>query len=393
MPLMPSLATVTDDERLLIDAVREFARGRLLEADRRCDEDETPLTQTILPDLSEMGLLGLVVPESLGGLGVRYQTYAAIIHELAYASPSTAVAISVHSMVGHILNKGADEPKRTEWLSNWGSADSFAAFAISEADAGSDPSGARATADEADGGYHLSGEKMWITNGLTARWFLTLARIRGGAADGQLCMFMVDGTAGGITRTKIHGKMGIRGSDTAVIALEDVFVPADHILGGPGDGGRISALALNGGRVGIAAQATGIAEACLDAMRSYAAERIQFGRPIGQFQAVQNMIVDSAVLLETARLLIWRAAQLIDAGHDELAPSSMAKLRASEAANRIAYLAVQVHGGMGLVKECRVEQLYRDVRVTTIYEGTSEIQRYVIAKSLVPREFFRAARG
>jgi len=392
MPLLPSIATVTEDERVLIEAVREFSLECLLEADRRCDEDETPLTGTILPDLSQMGLLGLVVPESLGGLGVRYQTYAAIIHELAYASPSTAVAVSVHSMVGHILNKGADEPRRSEWLSNWGSAESFAAFAISEADAGSDPSAARTAADEVAGGYRLSGEKMWITNGMTARWFLTLARIRGGATDGQLSMFMVDGQTDGITRTSIHGKTGIRGSDTAVIAFDGVFVPADHILGWPGDGGRISALALNGGRVGIAAQATGIAEACLDAMRSYASQRIQFGRPIGKFQAVQNMIVESAVLLETARLLIWRAAQSIDSGHDELAPSSMAKLRASEAANRIAYLAVQVHGGMGLVKECRVEQLYRDVRVTTIYEGTSEIQRYVIAKSLVPRDFFRAVR-
>jgi len=381
MSLMPKVADPDEDQRLLVEAVREFSRAELTEADRSCDEDESPMSEH-LPELSEMGLLNLVVPEDLGGVGCSYRTYASIIHELAYASPSIAVAVSVHSMVGHTLEKTAKEPHRSEWLSKWGDPRHFSAFAISEADAGSDPSAVRAAAVDVGGGYRVTGEKMWVTNGMAARWFLTLVRLKDDTERGKLCMLMIDGEAEGLERTKMTGKLGIRGSDTAVISLEEVFVPVSNLLGEPGEGGRVSATALNGGRVGIAAQSSGIAEACLDAMAGYAQERRQFGQPIGKFQAVANMIADSAVELEAARLLIWSAAGKIDRGHADLAASSMAKLYASEAANRIAYRAVQVHGGMGYVKECRVEQLYRDVRVTTIYEGTSEVQRHVIAKSL-----------
>lgn len=365
-----------------MEAVREFARGELLEADRRSDVDESPLSATYLPALGGMGLLNLLVPESFSGLGCSYQTYTAIVHELAYASPATSVAVSVHSMVGFILTRSAADPLRRAWLEHWGEPEQFSAFAISEADAGSDPSAARAAAVKVEGGYRVTGEKMWITNGMAARWLLTLVRLKDETEDGKLCMVMIDGRSPGLTRTKIAGKMGIRGSDTAVISLEDVFVPADHLIGAEGDGGRVSATALNGGRVSIAAQASGIAEACLDAMIAYAGQRRQFGRAIGEFQAVANMIADSAVELQAAKALIWHAAGKLDAGQIEFGPSSMAKLFSTEAANRIAYRAVQVHGGMGFVRECRVEQLYRDARVTTIYEGTSEIQRYVIAKTL-----------
>ncbi|MCG3130551.1 MAG: Acyl-CoA dehydrogenase [Phycisphaerae bacterium] len=361
--------------------MRAYARGELIDADRRWDVDETSMAE-VLPTLEQMGLLSLSIPESAGGLDCDMKTYAALLHEVSYASPSVAVTLSVHSMVTSILSKQAAAHRRGAWLGAMGRADNLCAFAISEADAGSDPSGIGTAAERTGDGFRINGEKMWITNGLSARWFLTLARLRDGGPEGELCMMLVDGRSRGIERTKIRGKMGIRGSETAVIALHEVEIPGDHLVGGVGEGGRVSAITLNEGRVGIASQATGIAEACLDQMIEYAKVRRQFGQPIGRFQAVANMIADSAVELAASKALIASAADKIDAGKADLPSSSMAKLYATEAANRIAYRAVQVHGGMGYVRECRVEQLYRDARVTTIYEGTSEIQRYVIAKGL-----------
>jgi alkylation response protein AidB-like acyl-CoA dehydrogenase len=223
---------------------------------------------------------------------------------------------------------------------------------------------------------------MWVTNGMSARWFLTLVRLKDASSDEPWCTLMIDGAQQGVERSKISGKMGIRGSETAVVHLNDVFVPAEHLLGQRGQGLEVCLCGLNGGRIGIAAQATGIAEACLEEMIHYARTREQFGRPIGMFQAIGEMVAQSAVDLEAAKLLTWRAAAQADTGNLERTDSSMAKLFASECANRIAYRAVQVHGGTGYVNESRVEQLYRDARITSIYEGTSEIQRFVIAREL-----------
>ena len=223
---------------------------------------------------------------------------------------------------------------------------------------------------------------MWLTNGMTGRWLLTLVRLKDVPGRNGLCALLVDGHHAGVERDRIHGKMGIRGSETAVIHLTDVFVPVSHLIGERGQGLQVMLSGLNEGRIGIAAQSSGIAEACLTEMTAYAREREQFGQPIGKFQAVGNMIADSAMELEAAKLLIWQAAGRVDAGRPDPCISSMAKLYASECANRIAYRAVQVFGGAGYVNECRVEQLYRDARVTSIYEGTSEVQRIVIAREL-----------
>ncbi len=383
MPLAPIEAKLSDDDALLIEAVRDFARTELLSRDRAWDKDESSVTEVMGP-LSEMGLLSLLVPHELGGLGCCYKTYAAILHELARFSPSTCVTIGVHSMVGRVLDKGVLEPMRSEWLSQWGCANSLSAFCLSEAGAGSDASAAKAESVEIGGGFRISGEKMWVTNGMTARWFLTMARRRDGSESGMPCAYLIDGESNGIERTKITGKMGIRGSETAIINFDETFVPAAHRLGKPGSGLDVFLAGLNGGRIGIAAQATGIAEACLDEMVSYARQREQFGRPIGSFAAIAEMIADSRVELEAAKALVWRAAQEVDDGSSNRSASSMAKLYASEAANKIAYRAVQVHGGTGYVNECRVEQLFRDARITSIYEGTSEIQRIVIARQLAP---------
>ena len=381
MPLAPFESSLTDDERMLVEAARDFARNELLPLDRKCDEDEASVVQ-MLPQFSEMGFMNLCLPEELNGLGCSYRTYAAILHEISWASPSSSDTLSVHNMVGSILAKCAAEKLRAELLPNWGSPDAFSAFALSEANAGSDAAAVRVAATPAEGGYVISGEKMWITNGMQARWFLTLARIQGGEHDDQLAAFLVDGRQEGLERTKIHGKMGIRGSETAVINYADVFVPTEHMIGEPGQGLKVMLSTLNEGRIGIASQASGMIEACLDEMVPYAKEREQFGRPIGKLQAVQQMIADSAVELEASKALIWNAASLLDAGVTLPAASSMAKLYATEAANRTAYRAVQVFGGSGYVREFRVEQLYRDARVTTIYEGTSEVQRIIIGRSL-----------
>jgi acyl-CoA dehydrogenase len=381
MPLAPTHVELDADQTALIEATRDFAAGELLPLDRKCDEDESSIVE-ILPKLGEMGLLNLLVPEELNGVGCPFSTYAAIIHELAVYSPATAVTVGVHSLVGGILDRHAREPQRTTWLSRWGEAHSFAAFALSEAGAGSDAAGIKTSAVKVDGGYRVSGEKMWVTNGLTGRWLLTLVRLEEVPEDECYRALLVEGGTAGVERTAIHGKMGIRGSETAVLSFTDAFVPDEQIVGRPGQGLEVFLSALNYGRVGIAAQGTGIAEACLHEMVSYARQREQFGRPIGSFQAVANMVADSAVELEAAKALTWRAARKIEAGEKDRSATSMAKAYSTEAANRIAYRAVQVHGGAGYVRECRVEQLYRDARVTTIYEGTSEIQRMVIAREL-----------
>ncbi len=381
MPLVPPDVELSDDQAMLIDAARDFARNVLLPLDRKWDEDESGVAQ-VLARLGEMGLLNLCMPEQLNGLDCAHRVYAAILHEISVWSPSTAVTISVHSMVGQILTKYLAEPLRTELLGTWGDPASFAAFALSEANAGSDARGTRAAAHEVDGGLLINGEKMWITNGMTARWFLTLVRLQDRAEPDGLTAVLIDGNEPGVERTKIVGKMGIRGSETAVIHLTDAFVPDNRIIGQRGGGLQTFLTTLNEGRIGIASQSSGIAEACVTEMVAYARERKQFGQPIGSFQAVGDMIADSIVELEAAKALIWRAACLVDDHHANRSASSMAKLYASECANRIAYRAVQVHGGAGYVRECRVEQLYRDARVTTIYEGTSEIQRLVIAREL-----------
>ncbi len=384
MALAPHKVGLSEDQRMLIAAAQEFARNELLPLDRKCDQDESSLAE-VLPILGEMGFLSICIPEEFNGLGCSYQTYAAIIHEISACSPSTGVMISVHSLTGNIVAKHAPEPLRSEVLSTWGDHASFGAFALSEADAGSDAGAAKASAVEVDGGFCLNGEKMWVTNGMSGRWLLTLVRLNSLPGKDGLIALLVDGNQPGVERTAIHGKMGIRGSDTAVIHFSDVFVPAGHLIGERGKGLQVMLSGLNEGRIGIAAQSTGIAEACLDEMIAYAREREQFGRPIGRFQAVGNMLTDSAVELEVAKSLVWRAAGKVDASRPNPEASSMAKLYASECANRIAYRAVQVYGGAGYVNECRVEQLYRDARVTSIYEGTSEIQRIVIARELAKR--------
>lgn len=379
------LATVNDDHQALIDAVREYARRELIELDREWDRTETSCC-THLEQLYELGLMSLRIPEEFGGLACPTLPYAAIIRELAYASPSVAVTVGVHNMVAEAINRFGSPDLRRQILPVLATTGNLAAFAISEPNVGSDPGSARARAIDSAGGWKLIGNKMWVTNGITGRWFIVLCRVGDANDKRSLSMMLLNAEQPGVTRQIIHGKMGIRGSETAEMALEEALAPREHLLGKIGDGLRIGLTALDSGRIGIASQAAGIALACVDLMIDYARQREQFGRPIADFQAIQWMIADSVTELAAANGLIDHAAMLKDADQPFTQQAAMAKLYASEMANRVAYRAVQVHGGSGFVNDCRVEQLYRDARITTIYEGTSEIQRLVIARNaLSPR--------
>ena len=370
--------TLSEDHRLLVEAVRDFARAELTPRDIEWDRTEASCC-TELDQFADMGLMGLRVPEEYGGLDIPTVCYAHIIRELAYASPSVSVTISVHSMVCEIVERFATQASKKDILPRLTQAGNLSAFAISEPDAGSDPASAKTKAEKVDGGYRLNGTKMWVTNGITGRWFAVLVRTQ----PEELSMLLLDAQSEGVERNIIHGKMGIRGSETGEMSLDNVFVPDERLLGEPGWGMRIALSALDGGRIGIACQAVGIAAACVDLMVNYAKQRQQFGEPIANFQAIQWMIADSQAELMAADLLVDQAAWLKQEGRPHTREASMAKLYAAEAANRIAYRGVQVHGGYGYSNEFRIEQLYRDARITPIYEGTSEVQRIVIARNLL----------
>ena len=375
---------LSEDHAMLVDAVREFARAELVERDRQWDRTEASCCEA-LDDIYELGLLALRVPEEFGGVACPMVPYAHIIREVAACSPSVAVTLSVHNMVAEMIREYALADVRAELLPKLTLRGNLAAFAISEPNAGSDPASATTRAERVDGGWRLTGAKMWVTNGLTGRWFVTLARTSNNGDHRDLSMLIVDAEQEGVSRKAIHGKMGIRGSETAEMALDGAFVPESYVLAGDGAGMRMALSALDGGRIGIASQAAGIAQACIELMGRYALEREQFGRQIADFQAIQWMLADSQAELMASQQLIDRAAWLKDQGRHFTHAASMAKLYATEAANRIAYRAVQSHGGYGFVNEFRVEQLYRDARITTIYEGTSEIQRLVIGRELLER--------
>lgn len=370
----------------LISAVRSYAREQLLEFDRACDRGESPCTARIA-EFAEMGLLGLRMSEESGGLATPAPVYARIIAELAYAAPSIAVTVSVHNMVAEAIAVFGTSQVQRELPPLLSQAGHLAGLAVSEPNAGSDPGSAVTRAERVAGGWRLHGAKMWVTNGVTGRWFITLARwprpdVPAGSVK-ELCMFVLDAEQDGVRRAPIHGKLGIRGSETAEMHLDGAWVPDANLLAQPGEGMKVALTALDGGRIGIAAQALGISQAVLELMVAYAGQREQFGRRIAEFQAIQWMIADSRAEIAAAQVLVDAAAELKEAGRPFTRAAAMAKLYASEAANRIAYRGIQSHGGYGFVHEFRVEQLYRDARITCIYEGTSEIQRHVIARDLL----------
>ena len=361
---------------------REFADGEI--APRANEMEETGELPTALRKaLRENNFFSLLIPEEFGGSAVGYVSYTLILEELARASAAVAITVSVHNSVtaGPIQSFGNDA-QRAKWLPLLAQTH-LGAFALTEPGSGSDAAALTTRAVRNGESYVLNGQKTFVTNGKHADVFLVMARTSPDQKHRGISSFLVERTSPGLRIGKEIQKMGLRGSDTVELFFEDCRVPAENRLSEEGYGFRVAMMSLDAGRIGVAAQALGIARAALEAAVRYARERIQFGKPISEFQAVQWMIADMAAEIEGARLLTLRAAWLKDEGRSHGAESSMAKLTASAAARHCADKAVQIHGGYGYTKEFAVERFYRDAKVTELYEGTSEIQRIVIAHSML----------
>jgi alkylation response protein AidB-like acyl-CoA dehydrogenase len=377
---------LSEEQQLIQATARDFAREVLLPGARARDRDETfPVAE--IKRLAELGMLGVNVPQAYGGSEAGAVAYALAIMELAGGCAATTVAVAVTNMVSEIIVKYGTEAQRQEHVTRLQSGEHLCgAFALSEPQAGSDAAGLKALARRVDDGWVLDGSKQWITSGDHSGVLVVWARtIPEGGARG-LSAFLVRPGTPGLTIGKHEDKMGLRGSTTVPLTFEEMKLPADALLGAEGDGFKIAMEALDGGRIGVASQAYGIGRAALQAATAYARERRAFGHAIGDFQAIQWQLADSATELEAARLLVLRAAWLKEHGRPFTREASMAKVYTTEAAFRACDRALQVHGGNGYVREYDVERHLRDVRVTRIYEGTSEVQRLVIARTLL-REF------
>ena len=372
---------LTDEQRAIAALTAEIAQREIAPSIARWDREHA-FPRELYGKLTEAGIMGIAVPEEYGGAGSGYVSYALAIEELARVDAGTAVTVSVHAMIcAAILRRGSDEQKR-EWLPKLASEDVIAGFALTESDAGSDAAAIRATATATPGGYRLDGRKQWCTNGSYCGVMMGMFRTGRTGARG-VSAFLIDAATPGVTVEKVTEKLGIHTSNTCDVAFDGAVVPAGALLGAEGAGFGYAMTALTSGRIGIAAQATGILAACLDESVKFAKERTAFGRPIGAFEGVSFKIAQMATDLDAARLLVYRAAALADAGKPFAVEASKAKLFASTAARKHAAEAVQIHGGYGYTTEFPVERYYRDAKITEIYEGTSEIQQLIVARSLL----------
>ena len=374
---------LTEEQRLIQRTARDYAT-RVLAPRAAARDVESTFPEAELRELADMGLLGVAVPEALGGSDAGAVAYALAMQELARADASVAVAVSVTNMVAELITRmGTEEQKRAHVPRLVGGDYLCGSFALSEPQAGSDPAAMTTTATRTAGGWRLSGTKQWITSGDRAGLLVVWALTDPAAGHRGISAFLVPGGAKGLLVNRAEEKMGLHGSTTVQLALDGVEVGDDALLGAPGQGFKLAMMALDGGRIGISSQAIGIARGALEAATRYAIEREQFGEPIIRHQAVGNMLADCATWLEAAELLTLRAASLKEQGRPFTQAAAMAKLFATEHAVRICDLALQIHGGYGYTRDFPVERAYRDVRVTRIYEGTSEIQRIVIARQLI----------
>jgi alkylation response protein AidB-like acyl-CoA dehydrogenase len=371
---------LTETQELIVRTARDYAERVIRPVAAELDH-ESRFPREILKDLAELGLMGVNIRANLGGAEAGVTAYALAMMEIARACASTAVTMSVTNMVAEVIARFGSNEQSARYVPRITSGEYAAgAFALSEPEAGSDPGSMRTVAERTADGWVLNGQKQWITSGAYAGVLIVWARTGGPGTKG-LSAFLVEGGTPGMKAGKPEDKLGIRASNTVPLTFEDCRVPADALLGGESGGFKIAMMALDGGRIGIASQAIGIATAALEEAAEYAKQRRQFGSPIGDYQAIKWMLADSRTELDAARLLTLRAAGLKESGRPFTREAAMAKLYASEAANRICYRCLQVHGGYGYVRDFAVERHYRDARVTTIYEGTSEIQRTVIARS------------
>jgi len=375
----------TENQNMFRDMVRDFAKQEIAPIAQQMDE-EGGMPDPLVEKMVQNGFFGLTFPEQYGGLGVDTVTYALVIEELSKASAGVSVMLTVHNSVGSypLAMFGSEEAKQ-EYLPRM-AAGEVAAFCFTEPGAGSDAAALSSTARKDGDEYVLDGEKIFVTNGSRAAFYVIMARTPGTTGHQDIHAFIVEKGTAGLSVAKKEDKMGLRASDTVSITMEDVRIPVQNRLGNEGDGFKLALSALDGGRIGIAFQGLGIGYACLSEAVKSAAVREQFGKPIAKQPVIAARIADMGTRLDAARLLGFHAAWLKDNGQPHSKQAAMAKVAATEAAWFAADEAVQIHGGYGYCKEYAVERYYRDVRVTRIYEGTSEIQRVVIARHLM-KEF------
>ncbi len=371
---------LTDTEAQIRDLARSFAEKHLRPVAATLDR-EGRLPVDLLRGLAELGLMGVNVPSDLGGAEAGVVAYSLAMQEIARACASTAVTMAVTNMVAEVIATFGAASQRTTYVPRLTSGEYVAgAFALSEPEAGSDPGSMRTTARRTEAGWVLDGAKQWITSGTHAGVFVVWARTGGPGTRGISC-FLVEGGTLGLRVGKHEDKLGLRASTTVPLIFDGCELPESALLGELDQGFRVAMMALDGGRIGIGSQACGIATAALEESIGYAKDRRQFDRPIADFQAIQWMLADMHTELEAARALVLRAAWMKQQRRPFSREAAMAKLFASEAANRICQKAVQIHGGYGYTREFAAERHLRDARVTTIYEGTSEIQRTVIGRA------------
>ena len=374
---------LNDEQKMIQAMVRDLARDLIIPTAAERDRTKE-FPAHIIKKMGELGLMGMSIPPEYNGAGVDTVSYCLALQEIGYACASTAVIMSVHNSVscGPIYRFGSDFLKEN-YLKVLATGEKLGCFALTEPDAGSDPASQKSTAKRDGSTYILNGSKAWITSGKNSDVVVATAYTDRNKRHRGISAFVLEKGMPGFTVGPEEDKMGQRASDSTSLIFEDCRVPVENLLGDEGEGFIISMTALDEGRIGIASMSVGIAQASLDAALSYARERKQFGSPIAKFQGIRWMIADMAVQIEAARLLTLNAAALKDKGERFTAEASMAKLFASETSNKVAYQALQIHGGYGYSKEYPIERYYRDARVTTIYEGTSEVQRIVIANNVI----------
>jgi butyryl-CoA dehydrogenase len=374
---------LTDEQRLIRETARAFTDNEIVERARENDRNQH-FDVDLVRKIADQGYLGAIVPREYGGAGLDYLTYGIIVEEIGRGDSAMRTVISVQTSLvcSAILRWGTEEQKQ-RYLPKLCSGEWLGCFGLTEPDTGSDAANQRTRAKRTDSGWVINGAKMWISLGNHASLAMIFAQTDPEKAHRGLACFLVETEGnGGFEPQEIHHKMGLHGSDTASISLSDCEVPEDAVLGDVGDGFKIAMTSLDSGRYSVAAGCVGICQGCVEESVSYSKERQQFGRPIASFQLVQAMIADMAVETEAARMLVYRAGSLKDAGKPSTVETSIAKLYATEAAVKCANTAIQVHGGAGYVDDHPVERYFRDVRVTTLYEGTSQIQKLIIGRAL-----------
>jgi alkylation response protein AidB-like acyl-CoA dehydrogenase len=372
---------LTDEQKLIRETARDFTDREIIPVARENDRNEHFDTD-LVKKLGDMGYLGPIVDEEYGGRGLDYRTYGLIVEEIGRGDSSARTVVSVQtSLVCSSIQRWGTEEQKHEWLPKLCSAEILGCFGLTEPNTGSDAANLSTRAEKTSDGWKISGQKQWISMGNYAKVAMIFAQTDPEKKHRGLAAFLVPTDSPGFSSSEIHGKLGLRASDTAELSLDGVEVGDEALLGEVGDGFKVAMSALDSGRFSVASGCVGICQGCVDASVAYSKERQQFGRPLASFQLVQQMIADMVVDTEASRALVWRAGWLKDTGKPNTTETSIAKLYATEAAVRSANNAIQVHGGSGYVDDHPVERYMRDARVTTLYEGTSQIQKLIIARA------------